>query len=108
MTDSNPTPIIGPHRTHDTDGRQIVQVSFPRSYKTYAYRAPEGVTLAVGDTVRTPATEFSPEGGTARVRRLGSEYARELTDLVSKIDPKDVVQSYPGRSRYDYEDNIEY
>jgi hypothetical protein len=98
------TPIKGPHRTHDSDGRQIVQVSFPRSYKTYAYRAPEGVTLAVGDVVRTPATEFSPEGGTARVRRLGSEYARELTDLVAKVEPATIVRSWTGGSRYEHDD----
>lgn len=126
---TNDKPIKGPFRTHDHDGRQIVQVSFRASFKTYAYRAPDGAVLAVGDWVRTPATEFSPEGGTARVRRLGSEYARELTDLVAKISKEDaapgreaslsydsrnapsaedVVRKIRGGSRYDDEDNIDY
>lgn len=87
MTDENPikrSQTKGPFRTHDEQGRQLVQVSFPASYRTYCYAAPQGLTLAVGDLVRTPPNDYNPEGSTALVRRLGSEYAGDLAELTGK------------------------
>lgn len=91
MTDENPikrSQTKGPFRTHDEQGRQLVQVSFPASYRTYCYAAPQGLTLAVGDLVRTPPNDYNPEGSTALVRRLGSEYAGELAELTGKVQRK--------------------
>lgn len=93
MTGEDETPtrkssLKGPFRTHDDRGRQVVQVSFRASYRTYAYVAPVGTTLRVGDLVRVPPNDFKPEGSTARVQRLGSEYAGELTEIQKKIERK--------------------
>lgn len=121
MTDENPikrSQTKGPFRTHDEQGQQIVQVSFPASYKTYCYTAPDGVTLAVGDLVRVPGNQVNPEGSNALVRRLGSEYCGEIAQLVRKIERRsrgtedrraapgagDVVNNFPDRSRYEHDD----
>ena len=74
----------GPFRTHDDRGRQIVQVSFPGSFRVYAYLAPDGVTLTVGDMVRVPPNAYNPDVSQARVRRLGSEYSGELAQLLGE------------------------
>jgi hypothetical protein len=118
MTES----LKGPFRQRDDQGRHIVRVTFPGSYKTYAFALSQGLTAAVGDLLWAPANEYSPEGAQVRVKGLGSEYAGELAEITARVTPDhgpavqvrrdvptiDDVMNYPGRSRYEYDDNIYY
>lgn len=62
-------------RTHH-NGRQIVQVN------GYAYLAPPGVELKVGDEVLLPSSGLFFDGGWFAVTRIGTDYTGALADVL--------------------------
>lgn len=116
-------PATIPVRYIDDAGRTIVQVEFEPGGRRYAYAWGGADTIRIGDTVKVPANWVSTDGGTAKVVDVGSEFAGELAVIEEKVafgeseaakivsqwplTAKDVL-NYPGKSRYEDEDNISY
>lgn len=75
-------------RDRTEDGRQIVQVKFPGGVRPYAYAVPKGFgDLAPGDFVWTQGNSYNPYGSPARVTALGSEFAGELAEITTVMNP---------------------
>ncbi len=76
-------------RTHDDQGRQIVQVRYygQTSSRGYTYAVDPSVgPLELKDYVWTPGSYVAPWGQVAAVTGLGSEYTGEMNVITQKLD----------------------